>query len=94
MAELKTFTVVNLTGVHSVYLFYCGCQGAPERRIQLLHVGWFAALMKSPETAFTFNFLNTFHLLNLQSKAALFGFWNAIRHKTDNTDTGNTKVSL
>lgn len=94
MAEVKSFTVVHLTGIHSIHLCYCGCRGAPERRIQLLRLGWFPASLKSPETAFTFDLLNTFHILNLQSKIALFDFWNAIRHKTDNVGTKDIKVIL
>ena len=94
MAEVKSFTVVHLTGVHSIHLCYCSCRGAPEQCIQLLRLGWFPASLKSPETAFTFDLLNTFHILNLQSKIVLFDFWNAIRHKTDNVGTKDIKVIL
>lgn len=94
LAEVKNFTVVDLSGVHSVHLSYCGCLGSPERRVQLLRQAWFPASMKTPETAFTFDLLNTFHLLNLQSKTALYDFWNAIRHKSDNSGTRETKVSM
>lgn len=94
LAEIKSFTVVDLSGVHSIDLCYCGCQGAPERRIQLLRQGWFPASMKLPETAFTFDFLNTFHLVNLQSKTALYDFWLAILHKTDNAGTRDTNVII
>ena len=68
LAKVHNFTAVDVSSVHSVHLCYCGCQSAPEQCIQLLWHGWFPASMKSPETAFTFDFLNTFHLLNLQSK--------------------------
>ena len=87
LAEINNFTVVDVSSIHSVHLCYCGCQSAPEQCIQLLRHGWFPALMKSPESTFTFDFLNTFHLLNLQSKIALYNFWLAISHKSDNTGT-------
>ena len=94
LAEIRSFTVVNLSGVHSINLCYCGCQGAPECRIQLLCQGWFPVSMKLPETAFTFDFLNTFHLVNLHSKTALYNFWLAILHKTNNPSTRDTKVNI
>ena len=50
--------------------------------------------MKLPKTAFTFDFLNTFHLVNLHLKTALYDFWLAILHKTDNPGTRDTKVNI
>ena len=53
LTKVNNFTVVDMSGVHSVHLCYCGCQSAPERHIQLLRHGWFPASMKLPETTFT-----------------------------------------
>ena len=92
LAEVHNFTVVDVSGIHSVHLCYCRCQSAPEWCIQLLWHGWFPASMKSPETAFTFDFLNTSHLLNLQSKTTLYNFWLAIYHKSDNVGTKELMV--
>ena len=94
LAEVRLFTIVDLSGVHSINLCYCRCQGVPEHCIQLLHQGWFPALMKLPKTAFTFDFLNTFRLVNLHSKTALYDFWLAILHKTNNPGTRDTKVNI
>ena len=89
--EVKLF-MVDVSGVHSVHLFFCGCQHAPEHCIQLLQHCWFPASMKWPKTAITFNFLNTYHLLNLQFKMVLYNFWLSIHHKTDNPGIVDIKV--
>ena len=94
MAEIKKFMVVDLSSVHTIHVTFCGCRDSPEHHIQLLCQGWFPALTISPKTAFTFDVLNTFHLLNLQSKTALYDFLLAIHHKSDNLDIKQTKVTF
>ncbi|GBE89394.1 hypothetical protein SCP_1600550 [Sparassis crispa] len=41
--------------------------------------------MECPRTAFTFDYLNTFHLLTLQGKLNLYDYYKAILRKMDNT---------
>jgi hypothetical protein len=41
---------------------------------------------------FTFDVLNTFHLLTLQGKVSAYEFYCALQHKTDNTSISDTKV--
>lgn len=94
LAELKAFTVVDLSGLHMVHLSFCGCQNVPEWCVQLLQQAWFPSSTKSPETTFTFDFLNTFHILNLQSKTSLYNFWLTIHHKGDNAGIKSNKVSF
>ena len=31
LAEINNFTMVDVSGIHSVHLCYCGCQSAPEQ---------------------------------------------------------------
>lgn len=83
-AIVDNFTVVDTLGVHHVKLVYCGCVGAPIRRLQLLRLSWFPGSLDRPKTAFTFDVLNTFHLLNLQGKISLYDFYYAMEHKNDN----------
>lgn len=83
--NVPSFIVFDTSGIHSVNLSYCGCIGAPHRRIQLLRSLWFPASFDRPKTAFTFDLLNTFHLLNLQGKLSLYDFHEAIYNKSDNT---------
>ncbi|KAF7972080.1 hypothetical protein HWV62_19161 [Athelia sp. TMB] len=78
------FTVVDSTGIHTVKLVFCGCAGHPPSNIQLLRARWFPATIRSPRSAFTFEVLNLFHLLNIQSKLSLYHFYYAIHSKSDN----------
>ena len=68
--------------------------GAPERRMQLLRLGWFPSSLHCPTTAFTFDFLNTFDHVNTQGKTNTYDFYYAISHKTDNAGLLNLKVCL
>jgi CxC2 like cysteine cluster associated with KDZ transposases len=88
--------VVATTGVHEVDIQYCGCfneTGASHPRLQLLRSALLPSTVDRPSTAFTFNVLNTFHLLTLQGKTSAFDFYLAIAHKTDNLGLENQKVS-
>ncbi|KZP28679.1 hypothetical protein FIBSPDRAFT_728847 [Athelia psychrophila] len=79
-----TFEVVDMSGQHTVTLSFCGCPGAAHPRVQLLRIGWFPASVDRPNTAFTFDMLNTFQLLNLQGKLSAYDFYHSLLHKTDN----------
>ena len=89
------FTVVDITGVHVVDVEFCGCYasvGGSHPRNQLLRAGLFPATHTRPTTAFTFEVLDTFHLLTLQGKISAYDFYHSLAHKSDNTGTMDTKV--
>lgn len=44
--------------------------------------------------AFTFNFINTFHLVNLQAQTSLYDFLSAIYHKSDGLGVVGIPVSI
>lgn len=90
---VQGFTVLDTSGVHDIKLVYCGCPGHPYFNIQLLRARWFPATIRSPHSAFTFDVLNTFHLLNTQGKLSLYHFYNAIHCKSDNAGVRGLKVS-
>lgn len=89
---MEGFTVVDLGGIHVVAVVFCGCVGAPKNDIQLLRVRWFPGTIKDPRSAYTFDTLNTYHLLNLQGKLSLHDFYHSIRHKCDNAGVHELKV--
>ena len=82
------FTVIDLSGLHRVDVTFCGCGDENGLHIssnrQLLRFGWYPASHTRPQTAFTFDFLDTYHKISLQGKLNLFDFFNAILQKTDN----------
>ncbi|KAF7976045.1 hypothetical protein HWV62_7952 [Athelia sp. TMB] len=83
--EVSTdFEVVDVSGQHTVTIAFCGCPSAQHTRVQLLRMRWFPASVSRPNTAFTFDVLNTFQILTLQGKISAHDFYQGLLHKTDN----------
>ncbi|KAL6306095.1 hypothetical protein BKA93DRAFT_816669 [Sparassis latifolia] len=81
------FTVIDINGIHQVNIDFCQCGNSPggyNNWVQLLCMRWYPAMPEHPCTAFTFDYLNTFHLLTLQGKINLYDYYKAILWKTDN----------
>lgn len=77
---IQDFVVIDVSGIHILNLSVCKCYQMgllTTLRNQLLRHRLFPATLKLPQAAFTFNLLNTFHLLTLQSKIAVFDFYRA-----------------
>lgn len=91
----RDFTVVHTNGVHSVDVRFCGCSssyGASYPRIQLLRASWLPASLDSPRTATTFDCLQTFHVLTLQSKVSAYDYYLSIAHLSDSIGCSDQKV--
>jgi CxC2 like cysteine cluster associated with KDZ transposases len=88
------FTVVHTNGLHRVNVRFCGCSSSygVSSRVQLLRVSWFPSSLDLPRTAFTFDCLDTFHLLNLQSKISAYDYYLSVVHITDNVGASEQKV--
>jgi hypothetical protein len=84
--ETQRILVVDLSGYHTVCIRPCVCLkgGFPDDHRQLLRVSWYPASVLRPQTAFTFDLLDTYHKISLQAKLNLYDFYNAIMQKTDN----------
>ncbi|EIN11489.1 hypothetical protein PUNSTDRAFT_63190 [Punctularia strigosozonata HHB-11173 SS5] len=81
------FVAFHTNGYHRLHVNFCGC-GTVLKYEQLLSVRLFPATTTEPRTAFTFDFLNTFHLLTLQGKLTLHDYYQAIIRCTDNMNDG------
>ncbi|KAI0060333.1 hypothetical protein BV25DRAFT_1783282, partial [Artomyces pyxidatus] len=92
LAGHKDFVVIHTNGIHTVSLDFCGCNAAEgiERRQQLLRTGWWPATPLNPQTAATFQCMDTFHLLSLQGKVTGYDFYKSLQLRTDNS--GLTEV--
>jgi len=90
------FRVFDTTGIHYVSVDYCDCRvnGNVHSVTQLLRARWFPATCDRPMTAFTFECLDTFHLLTLQGKMPLYDFYHTIVHKQDNLELKKPTVSF
>jgi hypothetical protein len=94
---IENFVIVDTNGVHTIDIYFCGCYknvGASHHHVQLHSSGLFPSTHIWPLTAFTFNVLNSFHLLTLQAKTSAYDFYLSITRRSDNTGTLNIKVSL
>jgi hypothetical protein len=90
------FRVFDISGIHHVSVDFCDCRtgGIVHTRTQLLRARWFPATFNRPKTAFTFDCLDTFHLLTLQGKMPLYDFYHTVLHKTDNMELQKPVVSF
>jgi hypothetical protein len=89
------FVVVDTTGVHYTNLQFCECfsqPGASHHRTQLLRSRLLPSSVNSPRSAFSFDVLDSFHLLTLQGKTSAYDYYLSIAHKTDNTGVHDVKV--
>jgi hypothetical protein len=90
------FVVLDISGLHTVNVRFCECpnvDGGLHTRFQLLRFGWFPSTVTRPKSAFTFDVLDTFHLLTLQGKTSVYDFYYTMAHKSDNTGLLQMKVS-
>ena len=91
----KDFTIVDLSGIHTIDVRFCACHDTPggsAHHIQLLRFCYFPSTITRPQSAFTFDVLNTFHLLTLKGKVSAYDFYCVLQHKTDNTGISDVKV--
>jgi hypothetical protein len=92
---IEDFVIMDTNGIHLVDVQFCGCYevaGGAHNRAQLLRAGLLPPTHTRPLSAFTFDLLDSFHLLTLQGKTSAYDYYLAIVHKTDNTGLLDTKV--
>ena len=65
-----------------------------ENYRQLLQMSWYPTSFDRPQTAFTFDLLDTYHKLTLQGKLNLYDFYSAIMQKADNCGQKKVIVSF
>lgn len=86
------FVIININGIHEVRLDFCNCKTSKPHFIQLLRYGLYPATVDHPKTAATFTILEHFQMLNFESKASVFEFYNTLSHLTDNTGLFKLRV--
>lgn len=86
-SSLYNIIIVDMNGWHKVRVGFCTCDSNipwGECYRQLLQMGWYPASFDRPQTAFSFDLLETYHKITLQGKLNLYDFYIAIMQKTDN----------
>ena len=79
------FVVLDNHSIHD--LDFCRCGHAQSHIMQLLHYGWYPAMVGQSKTATTFQVLKQFHLLIFESKTSVYEFYCSLAHKTNNMAT-------
>jgi hypothetical protein len=94
-AKPLSFTVVDISGIHSVEVVFCDCRqnGIIPNHIQLLRAGWFPATFNRPQAVFTFQCLDFYHELTLQGKVPIYDFSRTLLRITDSLVLEHQSVS-
>ena len=83
----RQLIIIDINGWHKLQVEFCKCGASNvshEEYRQLLRMRLYPASFNRPKTAFTFDFLETYHKITLQGKLNLYDFYHAIMQKTDN----------
>ncbi|KAK7017285.1 hypothetical protein R3P38DRAFT_3320598 [Favolaschia claudopus] len=78
------FVIIDITGIHSVSLDYCGCGQSGSREVQLLRAQLWPATTTHPRTAATFSVLRHFQMLAFEAKSAILEFYTTLARLSDN----------
>ncbi|KAH9974339.1 hypothetical protein BGW80DRAFT_1130440, partial [Lactifluus volemus] len=82
---IDDFVVIDISGVHIVNVEFCACftiVGNSRHHTQLLRACLLPVTMTRPRTAFTFECLDSFHLLTLQGKTTAYDFYHTMIRKS------------
>jgi len=88
--------IIDMNGWHRVRVRFCTCNANTtwnERYRQLLRMSWYPASCDCPQTAFSFDLLETHHKVSFQGKLNLYDFYLSIMQKSDNQGRSKMMVS-
>ena len=90
----KKFVIFDISGPHHLTIDYCQCGDEPLTTwVQLLRERWFPATLSCPQSAFSFDCLETFHELTLQGKTNLYDYYHTLLRLSDNANLSASIVS-
>ena len=89
----RVFNIVHTTGVFKHKVRWCRCQDAPDKTVQLFQMRLFPASHLRPETAFTFDVLDHFHIDAMECKTAAASFVRKLCRLTNNAFPHTVPVS-
>jgi hypothetical protein len=91
---IKTFVVIDVTGVQYVDVNFCNCDSRVERRQQLMRACWWPATARDPQTCATFAVVRLFQLLNCLGKVSSHDFLRSLELLTNNDGMSPVPVYL
>ncbi|KIK76360.1 hypothetical protein PAXRUDRAFT_170176, partial [Paxillus rubicundulus Ve08.2h10] len=77
-------TLVDVTGVHLLWVCYCICPTSQQFHMQLLESGLLSATIDQLRTAFSFSVLNDFIHNNLECGTSASNYYNKLQRITSN----------
>jgi hypothetical protein len=80
----RQLQIIHSNGVCERTIQYCKCANAPAYHIQLLQHHLFPASSKRPQTAFTFQVLDHFHIDAMECKTSAGAFYAKLKRLTSN----------
>ncbi|KAJ7722485.1 hypothetical protein DFH07DRAFT_872061 [Mycena maculata] len=80
----EEFTVIDITGIQTVKVFFCDCDSNVAHWQQLMRVRWWPATVKDPRTCATFAVVRLFQILNCQGKVSAHDFLRSLEFLTNN----------
>lgn len=78
------FTLIDVTGIHTVAVQFCECDSRITHRQQLMRVCWWPATVRDPSTCATFNVIRLFQNMNCLGKISAFHFLKSLELLTNN----------
>ncbi|EJF60372.1 hypothetical protein DICSQDRAFT_62834, partial [Dichomitus squalens LYAD-421 SS1] len=91
--HVESFIVLDMTGIHDVRTWFCGCNAAQAPYVQLLRHSWFPATSKNPRTAATVCLLKQYNILSAMSTVTAAEFYRYLEHLTNKTGLDPPAVS-
>jgi hypothetical protein len=88
--------VVHTNGPHRLKIAYCRCRSHIKGNgnvEQLFRERWLPVTWRATRTVFSFDVLNHFHLINLQSKTNLYDYYQTLTRILDNAGLMPNTVS-
>ncbi|KAI9568358.1 hypothetical protein HD554DRAFT_2205055 [Boletus coccyginus] len=79
------FVLIDTHGIFSISINFCNLQ-------QLLCMSWYPTMTTRLWTAVTFQSLEIFHLISLESKISTYEYYNALQHVVNNTGLSGIKT--
>lgn len=77
-------SMLEVNGIHSVDILYCGCTRSIPHHLQLLRRRLYPASQISVKTCATFSLLRHLHMLALTTKASTYDFYRCLERSTTN----------
>ncbi|CCA75643.1 hypothetical protein PIIN_09634 [Serendipita indica DSM 11827] len=82
-AGARKLLVLHIDGFHALSVSLCGCDSSTTPDLQLFKSRMFSASIQNPKTAFTFDLLEHFRILNLESKGSANSYLSSLYRLTD-----------